>query len=210
MNYNLFEDVENESALCYEYEEPLCLSDNAFDLIPGNGGTALTFAQEPDNPHDENAVAVYLKGEKVGYIYRGLIQDMFNDYSKRGWYVSGYLNKYSQAENKATYKIGFYKPLDALVSKRFSITKIKKKIDESTTRADNLSGCNEGDVLTVERESDCIVVLNNRSEEIGELPKSAEAFLDENEHKKIVVILEKFDESDAEKIKAEVNIYLVK
>ena len=33
-NYNLFEDVTDGAALCYEYEESLCLFDGAFDHIP--------------------------------------------------------------------------------------------------------------------------------------------------------------------------------
>ena len=42
---------------------------------------------------------VYLNGAKIGYIYRGTVQDMFNDYTKRGWRVSGYLNKYSVSKD---------------------------------------------------------------------------------------------------------------
>ena len=211
-NYNLFEDVTDGAALCYEYEESLCLFDGAFDHIPGNGGKALTFKQEPENPHDEKAVAVYLNGAKIGYIYRGTVQDMFNDYTKRGWRVSGYLNKYSVSNNKATYKIGFYKPLDIFESKRFSLSKIKKKIDEYTTREDNLLNCDEGDVLTIEYEDadDCFVVFNDIYEEVGELPKSAANFINENEHKKIVGILDACGENDDGKTKAQITVYLVK
>ena len=186
--------------------------DGAFDHIPGNGGKALTFKQEPENPHDEKAVAVYLNGAKIGYIYRGTVQDMFNDYTKRGWRVSGYLNKYSVSNNKATYKIGFYKPLDIFESKRFSLSKIKKKIDEYTTREDNLLNCDEGDVLTIEYEDadDCFVVFNDIYEEVGELPKSAANFINENEHKKIVGILDACGENDDGKTKAQITVYLVK
>lgn len=212
MNYNLFQDVMDDAALCYEYEESLCLIDGAFDYIPGNGGKTLIFKQEPENPHDEKAVAVYLNSTKIGYIYRGTIQDMFNDYTKRGWIVFGYLNKYSVNNNKATYKIGFYKPLDILKSKRFSLSKIKKKIDEDTTREVNLYKCDEGDAVTIEYEDidDCFVVFNDFHEEIGELPKSAENFINENNYKKIVGILDTYGENDDGKMKAEITVYLVK
>lgn len=212
MNYNLFEDVVDGATLCYECEESLCLLDGAFDYIPGNGGKSLTFKQEPENTHDEKAVAVYLNGSKIGYIYRGTVQDMFNDYIKRGWRVSGYLNKYSVNDSKATYKIGFYKPLDIFESKRFYLSKIKKKIDEYTTREDNLLNCDEGDVLTIEYEvaDDCFVVFNDIYEEVGELPKSATSFINENDHKKIVGILDACDENDDGKTKAEISVYLVK
>jgi hypothetical protein len=31
-------------------------------------GTVVTLASEPDNPHDPNAVAIYLKDNKLGYV----------------------------------------------------------------------------------------------------------------------------------------------
>lgn len=211
-NYNLFEDVIDGAVLCYEYEESLCVLDGAFDYILGNGGKGLMFKQEPENPHDEKAVGVYLNGAKIGYIYRGRIQDMFNDYIKRGWRVFGYLNKYSVDNKKATYKIGFYKPLDIFESKRFILSKIKKKIDEYTTREDNLLNCDEGDVLTIEYEDvdDCFVVFNDVYEEVGELPKSAANFINKSDHKKIIGILDACGESDDGKTKAQITVYLVK
>jgi hypothetical protein len=33
-------------------------------------GTPATLVREPDNPHDANAVAVYVEGKRIGYIRR--------------------------------------------------------------------------------------------------------------------------------------------
>lgn len=211
-DYNLFYDVVETSVLSYKYEESLCLFAGASAVIAGNGGQALTFKQEPENPHDEKAVAVYLNDIKIGYIYRGLIQDMFNDYTNRGWIVMGYLNKYSVAEEKATYKIGFYKPLEKFKSKKFSLTKIRKKIDDGISREDHLAACSEGDSITVEYSGfdEGYVVFDDMYNEIGELPKSAEAFIEGEEHSKIVGILDSIDEDDNGRLKAKADVYLVK
>ena len=211
-NYNLFDDVTDGAVLCYEYEESLCLLDEAFSYILGNGGKPLIFKQEPENPHDEKAVAIYLNGVKIGFVYRGTIQNMVNDYIKRGWRVAGYLNKYSINNSKATYKIGFYKPLQILDSKTFSLTKVKKKIDEFTNRADNLSECEEGDILTVEYydSEDSYIVFNDVYEEIGELPKSAAEFIMDDSYKKIVGILNQLKVDENGVSGAYVTIYLVK
>ena len=210
MNYNWFDDIMDRAIMLYNYEENLCPSDDAFDYIPGNGGKTLTFKQEPENPHDGKAVAVYLGTAKIGYVYRGTVQDMINDYIKRNWIIFGYLNKYSVADKKATYKIGFYRPLDTYKSKSFNLTKTKKKVDEYTSREDNLLGCEEGEALTIEYEDDdCYTVSDMSYNEIGELPKSAAKFISENDYKKLVGIMNSCEEDDNGNLKASVEVYLV-
>lgn len=206
-DYNLLKDVTDGAALFYDCEANICLSDGAFEHIPGNGGKPLTFKQEPENPKDNKAVAIYLDGIKIGYIYRGTLQVMYNDYAKRGWLVSGYLNKYSADENKATYKIGFYKPLNILKSKRFSLDKINKRIDKDTTCEDNLLLCSKGDKLSIKYDDDdeCFIVRNDMGREIGELPASAVKFINENGYKRIVGILDELRQD-----KTKITVYLVK
>lgn len=43
-------------------------------------GDTATLKQEPENAYDPNAVAVYADGTKIGYLYKGRIQDIVNDY----------------------------------------------------------------------------------------------------------------------------------
>ncbi len=213
MNYDLFYDVEQNAVLSYEYENNICLDEGAFELVRGNGGKELTFKQEPENAYDKEAVAIYLGHSKLGYVYHGVIQDMINDYIKRGWHFRGYINKYQVQERKAMFKIGFYKPFDQLESKTFSLTKVKKKIDEDTKRVDNLAFCKKGDILTIEYNDydDVYVVYNDCYEEIGELPATATDFLDEESYKKIVGVLLSLKEDDEEKVTgAKIEVYLVK
>ena len=47
-------------------------------------GDALLFRQEPSNPYDSKAIAIYDGTQQIGYIYRGIGQDMTNDFINRG------------------------------------------------------------------------------------------------------------------------------
>lgn len=47
-------------------------------------GAKLVFMQEPANRYDSRAVAVYDENQKLGYLYRGVGQDMTNDFIDKG------------------------------------------------------------------------------------------------------------------------------
>lgn len=209
-DYNLFPEIYCDSALCYQYENQIFLSDGAINTISGNGGKFLIFKQEPENMYDGNAIEIYLGDSKIGYIYRSRNQDMVNDYIRRGWHVLGYINKYSVSENKATYKTGFYKPLDVLDSKTFSLIKTSKKIDDDYTRQECLYDCSVGDLVTLNYDADSDSYVVWADNEIGELPKSASTFIAADIHKNIVCVISSFNIDDNDKAKAAVTVYLVK
>lgn len=211
LNYDLFQDIENDSVLCYQYEDGICLLDGAIEFIAGKGGKTLSFVQETENPHDNNAIAIYFDDVKLGYVFRGNIQNMLNDWISRGHYFFGYINKYSVDEKKATFKIGFYKPLSDFESKQFSIVKTKKKVDEYTTREDYLLRCDEGETVSFEydSEADSYIIYNSMCEEIGELPKSAVTYIKNSECKKAVGILESCETDINDKTTAKVSVFLI-
>jgi len=201
----LFEKVTESGILKYQYEKDLCtdFSEENFefiiDSVKESGREFIRFVQEPENIHDSKAVAVYIGGAKVGYIYKGTIQDMVNDYLKKGWEVQGYINTFDKETRTATYKIGFYKPFEALKSKKFKLTKVNR---------DALDFCSEGDCLNVEKDFDENYVVNNQMvEEIGRLPKTAVEYLEKNDYSKIVGVL-RFDENDFENTKPIIEIFL--
>lgn len=212
MNYNLFHDITDNCVLCYEYEENLFLRDGSINCFVGNGGKPLSFVSEPSNEYDNKAIAVYLNEDKVGYVYKGKIQDMINDWISRGDYFFGYVNKFSIANSKVTYKIGFYKPLNRFENKVFRLTKISKKVDDDTTREDNLLLCNPGEVVTIEAdiETGNLIVFNDAFEEIGELPKNSAKFIDGENYKKLVGVIENIETNDEDKTEADVVVYLIK
>ncbi|MCD7784568.1 MAG: HIRAN domain-containing protein [Oscillospiraceae bacterium] len=199
INYKLFDDIMGDSVLMSQYENDIAMLDSG--TIAGKGGKKLDFVPEPTNEYDDKAVMIMLDGNKIGYVYRrGNIQSMIHDYIRKGWTFYGYLNKYSIAENKATYKIGFYVPLSRFESKKFKLTKTKGKEDA-------LNECTlYGDDLTVEfdDETESYVVSNAIANDIGVLPKSAHEWIEENGYDRIVGILDS-DQSDG--LKA--TIYLI-
>lgn len=210
-NYDLLEKVHGENVLKYSYEKDICLFEYGYTHLAGNGGKTLKFVQEPDNPYDSEAVAIYLGANKIGYVYRNdKVQKMINDWIRRGEYFTGYLNKFSVADKKATFKIGFYKPLSCYPSKTYSLVRTGKKIDDFETRAGNLLECDVGDCVSVSSSySDSYVVFQyDCTAEIGELPKSAENFLGEYDDKDIIGVIREIDDENEAAPKAKVEIYV--
>lgn len=201
-NYDLFADVVDENVLSYQYENNLFVQN--FEPIVGNGGESIKLIPEPDNEYDSETISVYLNGEKIAYIYKGKIRDMIHDWKKRDWKICAYINKYNVAEKTATYKIGFYKPLDVFENHEYKLTKISKKEDEftGTSRFENLSCLSEGDMVSIED-----MVVYDCADEIGELPKSAEDFIYSCEE--TVAIISEMDEDD-DKISAKITVYKIK
>ena len=215
-NYDLFFEYLEGQFLCHQYEQKICFikDDNLeekFDYVIGNGGKKILFEFEPNNPYDCMAVAIYLDDKKLGYVYSGQTQEMIHSYHKQGRLICGYLNKYSVEEHTATYKIGFYKPADQFENKQFTLTKTSKKIDEYTNRADNLSNCDEGDLLHIEQEflGENYIVFTDGYDEIGELPKSAVSFIEEHSPNKIYGVFNGCEEDENGKLKAKITVYLI-
>jgi hypothetical protein len=104
----------------------------------------------------------------------------------------------------------FYKLSNYFESKQFSLVKTSKRIDEYSNRADNLSACDEGDLLFIEKEflGDNYIVTTDTFDEIGELPKSAINFIEENCPSKIYGILDSCEEDENGKLKAKITVYL--
>lgn len=198
--YHLFSSIEGDNYLKYEYERDLCLSSgvDAADLS-GKGGTPITFVQEPDNKYDDKAVAIYLEAKKIGYVYRGRTQDMCNDWFKRDMLFIGHLAKINVAENTATYKIGFYRPLAERENKLFPLLRVTKTVEdfEISSRYDNLSVMDEGDEVDYYNGT-----VYDGTDELGELSDQAIDFIEQFE--KVALIIESLDDN-----KAKIRVYSI-
>lgn len=198
--YHLFSSIEGDNYLKYEYERNLCLSSgvDAADLS-GKGGTPITFVQEPDNKYDDKAVAIYLESKKIGYVYRGRTQDMCNDWFKRDMLFIGHLAKINVAENTATYKIGFYRPLAERENKLFPLLRVTKTVEdfEISSRYDNLSVMDEGDEVDYYNGT-----VYDGTDELGELSDKAIDFIEQFE--KVALIIESLDDN-----KAKIRVYSI-
>lgn len=188
--------------LKYKYDEKMYYTS---ETIPDESlvGKNVEFITEPDNQHDANAVAIYVEGNKLGYVYKGLIQDMLHDWIKKDFTVRACIS--SVTDTEVRYIIGFYKPVETFKCDIFKLTKTSKKIDEYTKRIDNIQFLNEDDEVTFEwdNESESYVAYNNSYDEIGELPQKANELLDELENYVAVV-----DECDTiDNISLKIAIY---
>lgn len=195
INYELFDDVVDWNILKYKYEDNISLLPDMAKTVSGHGGEVITFLQEPENEYDQKAVAIYLDEIKIGYVYRGRIQDMINDWISKEEKFIGYINKIWVDENKVSYKIGFYRPYQTFENKTFSLIKTKKKVDEEFRREDFIFDINPGDGVTIDYddELDSYVVHNKCYEEIGELGESAFEFIEDSDSDQVRGVVQSLD-----------------
>lgn len=95
----------------YVYDhEKLCIikSGKAPDLSRIKIGDKLKLAQEPTNKYDSNAIRVLSPdGKQLGYMYKGKLQTMANDFLSRGDRVEVTVD--SVTKTSLTFKLDFYK-----------------------------------------------------------------------------------------------------
>ena len=214
-DYDLFCSILTNSSgeacyLKYQKEDRVCFIDpSMFDKISDCGGKMVKFVSEPDNPHDSGAVAILYEGTKIGYVYRGNVQDMLNDFIRRNELYGGYLNKISPEDRTATFKVGFYKPISSRPQKEFPLVKTGKKDWMGYPRSENLSGCSVNDPVEIkyEPDSDAFVVYTEEGFEIGELGNAFSDIADYSEND-YVGIISKIDDSDIDKTKLTISVIL--
>lgn len=192
--------------LKYEYENDLCMINTTAAELGAKLGGEITFKQEPENTYDENAVAIWQDGRKLGYIYRGQSQEMANRWLKNSSPLLGFISHIDIPNNKIKYKIGFYESLEKMRKERFKLTGIRQKDALDNLRQDNLEYCSLGEALSIELDEGEKYIVWCNSGEIGVLPKIAEDFLGSKE--KAVGILTKMDFDDDGKYTAEVEVYV--
>lgn len=74
-------------------------------------GTELFLKQEPNNKYDNQAVAIYSNGHKIGYMLRGVLQDMTNNYIENGWPIITALSslKFVDSEYEGYINLSYYR-----------------------------------------------------------------------------------------------------
>lgn len=97
-------------AIRYHYEDvEVCVWN---DSIPKDTevGNRITFIQEKSNKYDNKAVLLLLvpQQRKLGYLYRGKLQDMVNDYIGRGDKVTARISNIVQPGNRVMIDMAFY------------------------------------------------------------------------------------------------------
>lgn len=161
--------LEDRYILCYQYDFVKIAMQNGKGLKLGE---FLTLEAEPDNQYDPQAIKILSGLDKIGYLFRGRLQDMANDFIKKGWPVEASID--SITSDGFTCGLGFYKDIDAFDFISATLTKTSKKDFLGTSRQENLSSVSEGNMLSLEYDydSETYIVSDDCGNELGELSKS--------------------------------------
>lgn len=141
----------------------------------------LDVLQDPQNEYDNKAIVFKFHGNTIGYLYRGTLQDMANDYFSNGYEVHAQVQKVE--DHKVFVKLFFCQPRSVLLEpvKPF---RVKLVANQNAEMQDNLSYCSVSDEIFVEMDSDTnryLVSVDNL--DIGYIPNSKQDYLLELEQK---------------------------
>lgn len=158
--------------------------------------TPITFTQESDNPYDNKAVAVFLKYYKIGYLYKGTLKDMINDFISRGETVVGMLTNVDTSEQKIEMNIAFYKE----ITRNDLIIKLSGSSGEAAQ--DALYCSSVGDSVYIEFDYDKLkYYVDNGFGRIGYIPEKYEDNINSGN-----AVIYKIDESNNGKLSAKIII----
>lgn len=79
------------------------------DFSALHAGDRLELKQEKSNQFDPNAVAVYDGLQQIGYLYRGIGQDMSNDFINHGNIIVAYLSEINAKEKRLFMNMAYYR-----------------------------------------------------------------------------------------------------
>lgn len=110
-NIHFPEVLENGQKFYKEYDrvEICVIRENIPDFNRLTVNDRLELLQEPENPYDKKAVAVYDNGYRIGYMFRGEGQKMTNDFINRGESVIAFLQAIDHENKKLYMKMAYYK-----------------------------------------------------------------------------------------------------
>lgn len=219
-NHFCFSKIEDGYILKYEYQKNIAgveYRDLDFsNLINGY----IEFKLEPDNEYDKKAIAIYQKNVLLGYVYKSddMINEMIHKYINNDeWKVFGWLCTLDSNEKILSYQIAFYKKInedEAIKIINTTLIKTTKKDEiNGLTRQDNLNCMDENDILQLDTQfdSDCLIVLNESYEELGELSEKVSNemnnFINNDEYMILAKITE-MTENDSGKMGAKIKILI--
>lgn len=182
-------------------------------------GMSVKFVIEPQNNYDPNAIYAESGGIKLGYLYRGKLQDMTNDFIRQGNPITSHITLINDDEGKIEVFMGFYRNQETSVTYELSLD-INKIIGDAPKKRrtnsykltgntneemqENIGCCSEDDEVEIEYDYDKDKYLvTNIGDEIGYLPKSADGLVDDLSEGTI----EEISTNDSGKYVVRVKIY---
>ena len=190
----------------YQFQEvDIAMTDKVVnDFLVFRPGDAISFIPEPTNAYDPQAIQLWSNNQLLGYVYRGKIQDMLNDFLKFGEPVHGMIFSVRTEEKKITYSVGFYRPArPKSYGKMLGSGRLTANSGEEAQ--DNIAACDEGDEVTVSYDYDKERFEVSYIDYIGCLPKKLEQYADT-----ATFVIDEIGENDNEKQYVVVGAYAAK
>lgn len=163
--------------IAYRYEDVgiFIPKDSTFDVEGFEPGAVLTLMQDKENENDPNAVGLRLRKRLVGYLYRGKLQDMANDWFKKELPMRAVLTKTFREDKRAEVLLAFYDLSDfKKLRRRYPDAKeYRLTANANSEMQDNILMCSKGDECTICFDMDKEKYLVSSGLEIGYLPVSA-------------------------------------
>jgi len=197
--------------LTYKYTDvkTCIIRDNKPDYSNLKPYMPINFIPEPSNPYDPNAVIVNAGDINIGYLYKGKMQDMVNDFLKRGNPIQAFISKVDQSSDIVQFSIGFYKEktnaseYHKLISSGQPYKVFKLTGNGNEDMQDTLSYCEVEEEVEYEFDDEKEKYIAICADEIGYFPKSAEKYL-EDEHP---AFIEEIEEDENGKYIVKVSVF---
>ena len=145
---------------------------------------------EPDNKYDPAAIAIHYNKNKIGYMNKGKLRDMLNDFAADE--NKDFLPVSEIWDDKPIFHLFFYQKIDSLIdairnmsySKEYNLVSNKSEYIQEC-----ISYCSIGDPVTVLYDSDRDKYsVSSEGVDIGYLPAAGQRFVQEHSDTKCRII----------------------
>jgi hypothetical protein len=142
-------------------------------------GAELQFTSEPNNPYDSKAILVECNGMTLGYVHRGKLQDMINDWLKKHLPIWSCISELSADESIIKMCLAFYNESEYMILSRSPAKrKIFRLVGNSNEEMQmNIDLCSVSDSVSIDYDIEKGKNLVSCGGDIGYLPESAEDFI---------------------------------
>lgn len=154
--------------------------DSTFDLKGFEPGAILTLVQDPENPHDNHAVGLKLHNQLVGYLYRGKLQDMANDWIGKKMPLRAQLTACMRDKQRAEVTLVFYdlSQYKKYLAKYPNAKEYRLTGNTNEEMQENIDMCSRGDECSIDYDIEKEKYLVSSGLDIGYLPASAAKHID--------------------------------
>ena len=179
--YQFFDEM-NGMVLAYQYHDVgVALFQNS--ELPASSlhvGDMVFIRQDKDNPYDQNAVSIIFDSKKLGYLYKGRLQDMANDWINKDLEMWSYISLVDIPNKKINIAIGFYKEGKYLSLKKSGMPCKKYRLtgNRNEEMQSNILLCSVGDEVTFFYDDEKEKNLVSAEYEVGYLPASANSLVE--------------------------------